>query len=724
MGNDNFFVAVDYRKFIVVLLEVPVDLYIQSTKKSGESQLLVKKGEDISKLLTRWQSLSTEFCYVNGDDCDLLISHLIQSDELGSIRKFELFKHVIHGFLGKIFYQDRKLSGKMFTAFGKISDKLVEHMAAFSSSKLQKLTTRLDPIDNGRLDHLFNTAMVAYLIHELYRGDEQVSIEERQDLLFSVLLHDIGFISISSEITDKQGDLTEEEFAEIKRHPEYGSVLLKKTMEEIKGAKETNRAQTLMQVILEHHENIDGSGYPNGIQGESLHLWSRILSIADFFDAITTYRAYQDKYTRDRAIEIMQESVGHKIDEGIFSVFSHEIMTAILTQRKLNRGSFFSISYHFVPIGVALPFAIYINSSNKVGHEHFIKVVNSGVELTKEDISGYINKYFQLYIMENDRDIYLKSILHQDSDHGDEEIVVEQTEAIQGLAISYLENIFDHDEGPPTTEVLNEAIDGAKDVVEGIVDVLQDHNINQMQDLIGNLSFHDFYTYDHSVHVAMYVTLIYRTVRPKASKKKILAAGLGALFHDIGKTMIPTEIINNPGKLSDEEYDIIKTHPAHGRDLTCNCEIKGADLELVQRIIYEHHENVDGNGYPEQKKGDEIHFLSKITAIADFFDALTTKRSYSDNLTVEDALSLMAKFRGTKIDTEIFDLFINNIKGMLKRSQRDLDLTEDFDPCQPITKLPLRESFGKVIGPDGKETTYFDDGKVESIEDGKKFLKM
>jgi HD-GYP domain-containing protein (c-di-GMP phosphodiesterase class II) len=711
--DQEFYIAIDYRKFLMVLSEVPVDLYVPCPKLQGQYNLLVERGDSISKLSTRWKSIKSEFCYIAGGDSEEILNNLVNSEELGSVRKFDLFKHIIHGHLRRIFYQDRSLSIGAFSALGAVGDLLVDHMLGFSPSKLQKVTARVEPIDKGRLDHLFNTALLSYLIFELYTKGEGVTVEDRKDLLFAVLLHDLGFITIPEAIEHKQGDLTEEEFNEIKRHPAYGDEILQEMMPQIKSEQETRRFMLLHRVIMEHHENVDGTGYPAGKKGEELHLWAKVLSIADFFDAMTTYRTYQDKYSSDRAIEIMQDCVGSKLDEKIFSVFSHEIMSAILNQRKMNHGSFFSISHSFIPIGKALTFDLYINSSNKVGHEHFIKIVTKETKLDKEDVDRYVNKFFQIYIMEADRDIYLKSILHNNDDS--EEVVIEQTEAMQGLAISYLENIFEYD-GPPTTEVLNEAIDGAKDVVDGMVDILQDHNINQMQDLIGNLSFHDFYTYDHSVHVAMYTTLIYRTIRPNASKESVLSAGLGALFHDIGKTMIPTEIINNPGKLSEEEYDVIKTHPAHGRDLTNDCVIEGVELELVQRIIYEHHENVDGKGYPEQKGSDDIHFLAKIVAIADFFDAITTKRSYADNLTAEDALRLMSKYRGTKIDTVIFDQFVKNIKGMLKRSKRDLDLVGDFDPCQPVTKLPIRESFGKVIGPDGKESTYFDDGEI----DGKK----
>src|SRR5690606_13361046 len=105
-----------------------------------------------------------------------------------------------------------------------------------------------------------------------------------------------------------------------------------------------------------------------------------------------------------------------------------------------------------------------------------------------------------------------------------------------------------------------------------------------------------------------------------------------------------TTIINNPGKLSDDDFAEIKKHPGYGNDLIkeshCNCE--GVDFEIIRRVVYEHHENFNGTGYPRGISGEKIHEMARITAIADFFDAITTKRSYHEALSTEDALAVMA----------------------------------------------------------------------------------
>jgi hypothetical protein len=111
--------------------------------------------------------------------------------------------------------------------------------------------------------------------------------------------------------------------------------------------------------------------------------------------------------------------------------------------------------------------------------------------------------------------------------------------------------------------------------------------------------------------------------------------------------------------------------------------------ELVGRVIIEHHENFDGTGYPNRLAGRQIHMLSRITSIADFFDAITTKRSYHEPLTLEDAISLMSNSQGKKIDPDLFQFFVKHTQQMELRKHLNQELSADFDPCQPCKELPL-----------------------------------
>ena len=108
-------------------------------------------------------------------------------------------------------------------------------------------------------------------------------------------------------------------------------------------------------------------------------------------------------------------------------------------------------------------------------------------------------------------------------------------------------------------------------------------------------------------------------------KKYIIDIGIGALMHDIGYTQIPTEILNKPGKLSDEEFVEIKKHPVHGYEMV------RSDMNIsaiVKTIILMHHERLDGSGYPLRVKAEKINKYVRIVSICDMFEALTSDRAH------------------------------------------------------------------------------------------------
>ena len=371
--------------------------------------------------------------------------------------------------------------------------------------------------------------------------------------------------------------------------------------------------------------------------------------------------------------------------------------------------SYFSVRYDLIQVGMPILYDLYVNSSSLKEKEKFVRIFPTGGVLNKVDLEEYHRKYIQLYVPEDQRRVYLKSLVKTDADD------VTKTTMIKSSAIEYLNNIFDKDKF--STEYLSQSIEGCKEVVGAMVDVLDNHNIDSLRNLIGNLSFHDFYTYDHSINVSMYSITIYKAVNPKASRKELIHAGLGGLLHDLGKVKIPTHILNNSGGLTDEEFKIIKQHPDFGIDLLLNghCNVSDEiDLKIIGRVIHEHHENIDGKGYPNKLKGKEqIHLLARVCAIADFFDAITTKRSYNEVLSIPEAMNTMRKFRNTKLDPDIFDIFDQHVRYVRAEATRDLKLLDSFDPTMPYAKLPLEEikrfqkemDFGKikVIDPNAKK---------------------
>ncbi len=357
--------------------------------------------------------------------------------------------------------------------------------------------------------------------------------------------------------------------------------------------------------------------------------------------------------------------------------------------------SYFAVGFDLVIVQQPLTYDLYVNSSALADRERFVRIFPKGGVLSNLDLHRFKEKYVQIYVPESQRGDYLKSICSMAGKTEKEKTLVLKDSAIQHLGKLFANRTV-------STEVLGETLSGCRDVVEGFVGVIQDYNIEKVQELIGSLSFHDFYTYDHSINVSMYSIFLYRLLHPEANEQDLVNAGMGGLLHDIGKIRIPVEILNSTGKLTDEEFMEIKKHPGYGFDLLEDSRIqvfKQVDLDLVRKVVYQHHENFDGTGYPQKLTGREIHEMARVTTIADFFDALTTKRSYQDMMTTKEALVLMNKTRGKKIDPRLFDLFVkhtgNSLPEHLVRNDAKIELSEDFDPCQPQDHV--KYNFGKVI---------------------------
>lgn len=131
---------------------------------------------------------------------------------------------------------------------------------------------------------------------------------------------------------------------------------------------------------------------------------------------------------------------------------------------------------------------------------------------------------------------------------------------------------------------------------------------------------------------------------------------LASTMHDIGKLLIPDAILEKPARLTDEEFAEIKKHPGYGGDLLENVE--GDVMRLSKTVALEHHERPDGRGYPNGKTGDELSIESQIVAVADVYDALTSKRSYKQPWDEKEAYAEIVKGRGTQFNETVVDAFI------------------------------------------------------------------
>ncbi|EQC46865.1 HD-GYP domain-containing protein [Bacteriovorax sp. Seq25_V] len=357
--------------------------------------------------------------------------------------------------------------------------------------------------------------------------------------------------------------------------------------------------------------------------------------------------------------------------------------------------SYFTIPFNLIFIDGPIPYPIYVNSSSRESVEKFVKIVGEGEVLREELVEGF-KKYLRVYVKESDRPKYLQSLVHHKNAADIEKVAV-----IKDSAIKYLDDIFSPSK-EFNTQILGEAIEGCHESMKSMVGVIRDYDINNLKNLIADLSFHDFYTYDHSINVSMYTVLIFKSLKPNAKEEDLVSAGLGGLLHDLGKTKIPTDILNNTGKLSDEDFNVIKTHPELGAELfeQSSPDLPGINKEAIKRVILEHHENWDGTGYPNKLPGKDHHLFSRVCSIADFFDAITTKRSYSDVLPIEDALAVMEKTVGKKIDPEIFKFFTEKISKAVLNGKAGIELPEDFDTERAHKVLPIQKVQPKKISSD------------------------
>jgi HD-GYP domain-containing protein (c-di-GMP phosphodiesterase class II) len=203
---------------------------------------------------------------------------------------------------------------------------------------------------------------------------------------------------------------------------------------------------------------------------------------------------------------------------------------------------------------------------------------------------------------------------------------------------------------------MGKAVDtgGAKKLVEEITDSV----IRNPGALISlaRLKTADDYTYMHSVAVCAMMVALAKQLG--LDEEQTRAAGLSGLMHDLGKAAMPMEVLNKPGKLTDAEFSIIKTHPEEGYKLL----LTGKDLDpLVLDVCLHHHEKTDGSGYPKGLKADEISLFAKMGAVCDVYDAITSNRPYKTGWDPAESLRKMAEWANGHFDGKVFQAFVKSL---------------------------------------------------------------
>ncbi|MDT9725653.1 HD-GYP domain-containing protein [Xylanibacillus composti] len=179
-----------------------------------------------------------------------------------------------------------------------------------------------------------------------------------------------------------------------------------------------------------------------------------------------------------------------------------------------------------------------------------------------------------------------------------------------------------------------------------------DSTIEQVvKSFIVSIEAKDAYTFGHSERVSRYAVELAKLLPEFQQKGRLKSMRLAGLLHDIGKINIPESVLSKPDKLTDEEYELVKTHPVIGGRMV----EKISSLDSLKDGVLYHHERWDGRGYPSGLAGEEIPLDARILAMADAFDAMTSSRAYREALPVSEAFKRIREGRGTQFDPNLVD---------------------------------------------------------------------
>lgn len=173
---------------------------------------------------------------------------------------------------------------------------------------------------------------------------------------------------------------------------------------------------------------------------------------------------------------------------------------------------------------------------------------------------------------------------------------------------------------------------------------------------LARLKNKDDYTYMHSVAVCALMVSLARQLG--LGDDQIRQAGMAGLLHDVGKMMIPLEILNKPGKLTDAEFDLVKSHPVEGHKMLQ----EGSGIsDIVLDVCLHHHEKMDGSGYPDRLSNEQISLYARMGAVCDVYDAITSNRPYKNGWEPAESIRKMAEWSKGHYDPVVFQVFVKSI---------------------------------------------------------------
>jgi putative nucleotidyltransferase with HDIG domain len=251
-----------------------------------------------------------------------------------------------------------------------------------------------------------------------------------------------------------------------------------------------------------------------------------------------------------------------------------------------------------------------------------------------------------VYVYEEDEEKYKAYVeKHLQSIARNNDIPTEQkARLVYAKAVESIDSMFNNPESLKNVE-------NAQPVVNSFIDIIL--NDTSAVESLMQITAHDYYTHTHSINVSIYTLSLGSFLGIKGKDLEVL--GMAAILHDLGKSKIDYEIINKNGKLTDEEFTQMKKHPAFGHEIALKL---GIEDERILSGIRHHHEKLNGGGYPDNLKGDQIGYFARIIGVCDVFDALSTKRSYKDPMTSFNSLLLMKQQMEEHLDMGLVNAFI------------------------------------------------------------------
>lgn len=256
-------------------------------------------------------------------------------------------------------------------------------------------------------------------------------------------------------------------------------------------------------------------------------------------------------------------------------------------------------------------------------------------------------------IIQKLKHLNIKYVYIEDSISNGIEIEETVSPEVRNKAIKHIQSSFKQvreAKGKQASYLLDQQSKVIGSIVDELLTVIS--NNNEMLMILSDAYIYDEYLYQHSFQVTMYSIAIAKELGYSYEDQRLI--GIGALLHDVGKLVIPHEILKKPGQLTEEEFEKVKLHTRYGFDILRN--LHSVSL-LVAHCAFQHHERLDGSGYPRGLKGAEIHPFAKIIGVADVFDAITSNRVYRAKMLPSQALSIIENSSGIGFDEMIVEAF-------------------------------------------------------------------